>query len=95
MWGGLYNPMGSYAFPTHYGDGTPVYSTDFSATKYPDADFAYSRQWIYGELDYHKMAAPATSCTTFRMTNNNVVRAVTTKHFNKDVIRPVVCEGKI
>ena len=99
MWAGPYNSMGSYAFPTHYADGTPIYDTDFSTTEWPDTGTSSltsdpgSMRWIYGELDYNKMIPPSASCMAALLPANDVVRAHTLWDFSKTVERPVVCKG--
>ena len=99
MWAGPYNSMGSYAFPTHYADGTPIYDTDFSTTEWPDSGTSSltsdpgSMRWIYGELDYNKMIPPSASCMAALLPANDVVRAHTLWDFSKTVERPVVCKG--
>ena len=93
--------MGSYAFPTHYADGTPIYDTDFSTSEWPDSGTSSltsdpgSMRWIYGELDYNKMVPPSASCMAALLPANNVVRAHTLWDFSKTVERPVVCKGTI
>ena len=91
--------MGSYAFPTHYADGTPIYDTDFTTTEWPDSGTSSltsdpgSMRWIYGELDYNKMIPPSASCMAALLPANNVVRAHTLWDFSKTVERPAVCKG--
>ena len=100
MWAGPYNSMGSYSFPTHYADGTPIYDTDFSTAEWPDSGTSSltsdpgSMRWIYGELDYNKMIPPSASCMAALLPANNVVRADTLWDFSKTVERPVVCKGR-
>ena len=93
MWAGPHNPMGSYAFPAQYGDGTAVYPNDFSTDDYPDsAD--WETRWIYGELDYYKMVPPSSSCMGVKMPPNIKVRTKSKSTFSKFKSRPVVCKGK-
>ena len=93
MWAGPHNPAGSYAFPSMYGDGTTVYSDDFSADQWPDSSDWLTR-WIFGELDYHKMVPPSMSCMAAKLPSNNKVRAFNLAFFSKLINRPVVCKGE-
>jgi hypothetical protein len=87
--------MGSYAFPTQYGDGTAVYPDDFSANQWPDSGSSLipEMRWIYGELEYYKMVSPSSSCMRANLSPNNKVRAKTLATFSKLINRPVVCQG--
>ena len=92
MWTGPYNAMGSYSFPTHYGDGTAVYEDDFNTDEWPDTDEGY--RYIYGELDYHKMVPPSRSCMAAKLDPNYDIRTLSSKLVNRYLTKPVVCEGK-
>jgi hypothetical protein len=94
MWAGPYNPMGSYNFPTHYGDGTPVYEDDFSTDEWPATESGDGERWIYGELDLNKMVPPSVSCMGAKLPPNNVVRGMQTKSLSRYPNKPVVCTGK-
>ena len=95
MWAGPYNPTGSYKFPSHYGDGTPIHDTDFTNDDWPDTGDAGQR-WIYGELEINEMVPPSMSCMSAKLTSNNNIRSVLSVWYKsrtwKD--KPVVCEGK-
>ena len=94
MWAGPYNPMGSYNFPTHYGDGTAVYEDDFSTDEWPEPDHNYGERYIYGELDLNKMVPPSVSCMAAKLPPNNVIKAISTDFISRTTLRPIVCNGK-
>ena len=97
MWAGPYNPTGSYKFPSHYGDGTPIHDTDFSNDDWPD-DGDGGQRWIYGELEINNMVSPSMSCMGLKLPSNNNVRRVLSIYYKSQTWKwkdkPVVCEGK-
>ena len=94
MWAGPHNPTGSYAIPTHYGDGTAVYADDLSTDEWPD-NGGWPARWIYGEVDYFKMVPPSLSCMTLNLPANKNVKSHDSLSFSKSEERPVVCEGML
>ena len=98
MWGGPYNPTGSYNFPAQFGDGTPIYDTDYTTADWPDTGDNGER-WIYGELELNNMIPPSASCMGAKLSANDDVRTKLLNQYTWNeysiLSKPVVCKGKI
>ena len=91
IWGGPFDPTGSYTPMTQYSDGTAIKSGDFTHVDYPDG--YSSLRMTYGDLDAFNMETPSKSCAAILLRDNTDIYKNVHGRVNENEKRAVACQG--